>query len=140
MSIHAIRASKIRLYYVLAPIDACVLVQIGVSRSPVDRAYRGARALVRPWVLAYADMGGLTRARSGHEWLKDEISGRWTAQDGWWMVPEADGRTFRRCFLSAVHRYGLYDAKNSIHHVDLLEYSKRRVVGTPAFGRALIPS
>lgn len=137
MSMHAIRVRQVCLYFVLAPSVAAVLAQIGVSRSPVERAYRGSRSVIRPSVLGYAAMGSTLRARSALDWLREELHSRWTAQDGWWGVPEDQGRTFRRCFHSAVHRYGLHEAKKCIHHIDLTEYSRAPIVDPPKFGKAL---
>ena len=135
MSVHAIRVRQVCLYFVLAACADEVLAQIGVSRSPVDRAYRGSRAVIRPHVLGYAAMGSTLRAQSALQWLRDELSERWTARDGWWPVPVSDGRTFRRCFHSAVHRYGLHEANKCIHHVDLLEYSTKPTTQPPGSAR-----
>jgi hypothetical protein len=136
MTVHAIPVRQVCLYFVLASADN-VLAQIGVSRSPIDRAYRGARAVIRPCVLGYAAMGSTLRAASGLKWLRDELNSRWVARDGWWSVPEEQGSTFRRCFYSAVHRYGLQEAKKCIHHVDLLEYSAGRAAAPPRFGKGM---
>lgn len=105
------------------PTNGSALVQTAVSAFPLARAKTKHRLRPHPHVMLFADMGSMGRARRGHSWLTGELSDRWLAQDGWISVPTADGRTFRRLMLTAVDRYGLYDAKGEIETVDISELS-----------------
>ena len=125
MSIHAM---QVRHGYLLClitlPAKDAVLVQVGVSSSPLERARTKHRRRPHPHALLYAEMGSMGRARRGLSWLRRELVSRWVAQDGWVRVPASEGRAFRRLVHTAVDRYGTLEAKKAIQHVDLSEDSK----------------
>lgn len=101
-----------------------VLVQVGVSSSPLERAQTKHRRRPHPHAMLFANMGSMGRARRGLSWLRRELVSRWVAQDGWVRVPASEGRAFRRLVHTAVDRYGTLEAKKAIQHVDLSQDSR----------------
>lgn len=102
------------------------LLQASVSCFPLERAATKHRRRPYPTALLLADMGSTGRARRGLSWLKREMAERWVAQDGWLVVPNDDGRAFRRLMFTAVDRYGAYEANKSLQSIDLVEFSTQR--------------
>lgn len=115
------------LYFVALGGADPVAVIVGISSSPISVAAQKVRRIRREAAVWFADIGPRSRASAALGSLRARMR-HWPAQDGWYLIPVSDGRTFRRCFATVIESYTQLDSRKSIHTVDLKEYlrPKRR--------------